>query len=76
MFEQMREGQQVRFRLGGARAKGAKGEQRGRVLRIVPPGVGDRKEPLCVVEHAVSRKRLVLYASELRPEAEGDTAIG
>ncbi len=71
MMEPMREGQRVRFRLGTTRVNG---EQRGRVLRVLPPGVGDRKEPLCVVEHAVSRKRHVLYLSELHPEGEGDSA--
>lgn len=73
MMEPMREGLRVLFRLGTTRANG---EQRGRVLRVLPPGVGDRKESLCVVEHAVSRKRHVLYASELRPESEGDAARG
>jgi hypothetical protein len=69
MMEPMREGQRVRFRLGSVRVKR---EQRGRVLQILPPGVGDRKEPLCVVEHAGNRKRYVVYMSELVLDAEGD----
>jgi hypothetical protein len=67
----MREGLSVRYSIAAGRHRG---RRRGRILQIIPPGVGGRPEPLYVIENEDGRTRHALYADEFTVEHDAGAA--